>query len=39
MKFWNKFLFLPALILALTGCSKDDDDVVNNGDDKTTPGH
>ena len=37
MKFWNKFLFLSVLILALTGCSKDDDDVVNNGDDKTTP--
>ena len=26
MKKWYKFLFLPVLILALAGCSKDDDD-------------
>ena len=32
MKFWNKFLFLPVLILALAGCSKDDDDDVKNED-------
>ena len=30
MKKWYKFLFLPVLILALAGCSKDDDDVVDN---------
>ena len=29
MKFWYKFLFLPVLILALAGCGKDDDDVIN----------
>ena len=33
MKFWYKFLFLPVLILALAGCSKDDDDVVDNDDE------
>ena len=29
MKFWYKLLFLPILILALAGCSKEDDDVIN----------
>ena len=29
MKKWYKFLFLPVLILALAGCGKDDDDVIN----------
>ena len=29
MKFWYKLLFLPILILALAGCGKDDDDVIN----------
>ena len=29
MKFWYKLLFLPILVLALAGCSKDDDDVIN----------
>ena len=29
MKFWYKLLFLPVLILALAGCGKDDDDVIN----------
>ena len=33
MKIWYKFLFLPVLILALAGCSKDDDDVVDNDDE------
>ena len=32
MKIWYKFLFLPVLILALAGCSKDDDDDVKNED-------
>lgn len=29
MKIWYKLLFLPVLILALAGCGKDDDDVIN----------
>lgn len=29
MKFWYKFIFIPVFILALTGCSKDDDDFIN----------
>ena len=33
MKIWYKFLFLPILILALAGCGKDDDDVVDNDDE------
>ena len=33
MKFWYKLLFLPILILALAGCGKDDDDVVDNDDE------
>ena len=33
MKIWYKFLFLPVLILALAGCGKDDDDVVDNDDE------
>ena len=33
MKKWYKFLFLPVLILALAGCGKDDDDVVDNDDE------
>ena len=29
MKIWYKFLFLSILLLVFTGCSKDDDDVIN----------
>lgn len=35
MRIWYKFLFLPVLILALAGCSKDDDDDVVDNDDES----
>ena len=36
MKKWYKFLFLPVLILALAGCSKDDDESIKVEDGKVT---
>lgn len=36
MKKWYKFLFLPVLILALAGCSKDDDESIDVEDGKVT---
>ena len=36
MKFWYRFLFLPVLILALAGCSKDDDESIKVEDGKVT---
>ena len=36
MKKWYRFLFLPVLILALAGCSKDDDESIKVEDGKVT---
>ena len=36
MKKWYRFLFLPVLILALAGCSKDDDESIDVEDGKVT---
>ena len=39
MKFWYKFLFLSVVVLAFTGCGKDDDEEneeVTNPDGKVT---